>query len=128
MSFTDKIATARTSATALAIYRIPENILTFVAVSAGAIETFAGVARDDIDDAATIAAALDAIAQSKPVADPKPLDARYALIFTNASGERVLRAYKGLFASNGQIDDESCAYDEPALDGWLHARYAGAPA
>lgn len=121
--FAEAISAARARATKLEIFHLPDYILTFIAVSAQSIETFAGVGKDEITDPVVIAAALDAVERSEPVADARPIDARYALIFSNANGERVLRVYKGSFASQGQIDDATCAFDEPVLDVWLRARY-----
>lgn len=122
--YADVISAARASATMLEIFYLPENMSTLVAITAQSIETFAGVGKDAITDPAVIAAAFDAVERSKPVPEARPIDARYALIFFSAGGERVLRVYKGNFASHGQIDDATCAFDEPILDGWLRARYA----
>ena len=96
---------------------------TLIAVSPSALESFAGVVVEEIDDPAILAAALQAIEASRPVPTQRPLDARYGLVFSNSSGERVLGAYKGSFATRGQIDDQPCDFNELTLHEWLVARY-----
>ena len=43
--------------------------------------------------------------------------------FVKVSAAAMVSAYKGTFASRGQIDDVTCAYDEPYFHRWLAARY-----
>ena len=119
----DTIEAARSSAVKLTVFHLPPGLRTLVAVTPGAIETFPDVAIDEIADAAVIAGALDALAASKPARGDRPIDVRYGLIFEDAGGERVMRAYKGAFASAGQIDDVLCDYEEANLHEWLVARY-----
>jgi hypothetical protein len=117
-----RVTGARNTASKLTIYRIPEGISTMVAIGAAAIECFPGVSIEHIDDLETISSALDAVEQSRPTPEDRPLDVRNALIFFDAQGDRVLRVYKGNFASQGQIDDQTCSFDELALHRWLLAR------
>jgi hypothetical protein len=118
-----RIEAARAAAVKLTIYHLPPGLRTLLAIAAGAIEEFPGVAVDEISDAATIAAALDALAAARPSPADGQLNARYGLIFTDAAGERILRAYKSRFPSEGQIDETPCDYEEPAFHEWLVARY-----
>jgi hypothetical protein len=122
-NMTETIDAARASAVKLTVYHLPPGMRTLIAVAPGAIETFPDVAVDEISDAATIAGALDALAASQPSQGDRPLDTRYGLIFENAAGERVLRAYKGRFASYGQIDNAPCDFEEVTFHEWLVARY-----
>jgi hypothetical protein len=107
----------------LTIYRIPVSLQTLLGVTPDALESFPDVRIDEIDDAATIGAAIDAIVQSQPEPSDDPLDARFGLVFTNRAGERVLAVYKGRFALSGQIDDAPCDFEEFTLHEWLTARY-----
>ncbi len=108
----------------LTLYRIDPRTRTLLAVTPAALETFPDVRSDEIRDAETIAAALSAIQSSKPAQVDTPLDARFGLVFASRDGERILSAYKGQFASTGQIDDTPVSYLEQALHDWLTAFYA----
>ena len=108
----------------LTIYRIPVSLKTLLAVSGDALESFPDVSIDEIDDPATIAAAIEAVVQSQPEPSDDPLDARFGLVFADREGERVLSVYKGRFALSGQIDDVPCDFEEFTLHEWLTARYA----
>ena len=121
--FLARIEHARGAARKLSIYRVPTGVMTMVAITPQTIETFPGVTVEEIADPALVSAALDAIAASRPEFEESPLDVRFALLFADDAGERILRVYKGSFASQGQIDDEPCAFDEPTLHAWLAARY-----
>jgi len=121
-----RIEAARASAFKLTIYHLPPGLRTLVAVTAAALEAFPGVAVDEIGDAATIGSALDALVAARPVPENHPLNVRYGLIFTDVGGERIMRAYKGRFASEGQIEDTPCDFEEPSLHEWLIARYPAA--
>ncbi len=123
-TLTDLIATRRPTIARLRVYRIPTSTLTLIAVSPATIEQFKDVAIETIDDAPAIAAALDAVVASVPKAEDRPLDVRTALIFETSTGERALRVYQGRFASQGQIDETPCRFEELALHDWLRARFA----
>jgi hypothetical protein len=118
-----RIEAARATAVKLTIYHLPAGLRTMIAITAGSLEEFPGVAVDEVCDATTIASALDALAAARPSPSDRPPNVRYGLIFTDTAGERILRAYKGRFPSEGQIDETPCAFEEPAFHDWLAARY-----
>jgi hypothetical protein len=119
----ERVRAAQPSAVRLVIYRLPSDLLALAPISASSLPTFPDVGIEEIADARIIASAIDAIVAS----DPRPvdgfLDARFGLVFSNASGETVLEVYKGAFVSRGQIDEQVCVYDEAALYQWLRERY-----
>jgi hypothetical protein len=118
-----RVRSAGALAKQLTIYRIPPSLRTLVAVTPDALETFAGVSIDEIEDPATIASAIEAVVRSQPGPSSDPLDARFGLIFAGPDGVRVLAVYKGRFGLSGQIDDQPCDFEEFALHEWLTARY-----
>jgi hypothetical protein len=119
----ERVLAARPNAATLIVYRLPPRLRALVKVSAVALESYEDVQVEHIADAATIGSALDAIAASRPRPTKDALDARYGLVFFDAAGERVLSAYKGAFALDGQIDGQLCEYEETALHAWLTQRY-----
>jgi len=119
----ERVRDARSAAVKLTVYHIPPDTATLSAISPAALESFPDVVVDDIEDAAVIESALAAIEASRPTPSARPLDARYGLVFSDATGTRVLGAYKGAFATRGQIDEQPCDFNELALHAWLVARY-----
>jgi len=119
----ERVRAAQSSGVRLVIYRLPPDLLSFAPIAAGSLASFPGVAIEEIVDAGVIRSAIEAIAASAPRPVDGFLDARFGLIFSNVSGEPVLEVYKGAFVSRGQIDEQLCVYDGPALYEWLRERY-----
>jgi len=117
----DRVREAGTRAAKLTLYRISPSLKTLIAVTPAALESFPDVRIDEIEDAATIASAIEAIVASAPEPSDANLDARSGLVFSDLDGSRVLAVYKGRFPSDGQIDLQRCAFEHPALQEWLDA-------
>jgi hypothetical protein len=118
-----RVRAAQPHAVRLVTYRLPPDLLALAPIAASSLATFPDVAIEEIFDAGVIRSAIDAIAASAPRPVTGFLDARFGLVFSNASGETVLEVYKGAFVSRGQIDDQLCVYDEASLYDWLKERY-----
>jgi hypothetical protein len=119
----ERVRAAGPAAIKLVVYRLSPDLLTFAPVSPGALANFPDVAVEEIDEPATIQSALAAVIASAPRPVEDFLDTRFGLVFSDAAGEPVLEVYKGPFVSRGQIDEQLCTYDQPALHEWLKGRY-----
>jgi hypothetical protein len=118
----ERIRAARV-ATELTVYRVLGTVFTIVAIEPRLLEDFPGVAVDRIADPGAIASALDAIEASRPYHSDWNVDARAGLVFSDATGQRLLSVYLGTFDWSGEIAGRRCIFEEPALRRWLDERY-----
>jgi hypothetical protein len=105
----------------LTVYHLAKFVLTETALTGEALEARSDTEKFESTDHALIEEALAFIAKARPA--DGDCDARWGLVFGDASDARVRSLYLDGFGTKGNLDGAPVKFDDQGLIEWLRAKY-----
>jgi len=113
----------RAAAAKLTVYHLARLIFTESALSGPELEAHQYTETFETTDRAAIDEALAKIEASNATPSDAVLDARWGLVFSDASGARVRTLYLNRFGTTAELDGERVTFSGRDLIDWLRAKY-----
>jgi hypothetical protein len=107
----------------LTVYHLARLIFTGSALTGEQLEGRPDTEKFESTDRALIDEVLARIERAQPKPSDAGCDARWGLIFTNASDERVRTLYLDQFGTSGVLDGAKVTLSDESLIEWLRERY-----
>ena len=107
----------------LTVYHLAILLFTETALSGENLESHSETERFESADPALIEDALARIDRAAPSAVDGSYDARWGLVFTAASGERITALYLNRFGTRGELDGRTVTLADESLIDWLREKY-----
>ena|SRR5271165_926986 len=124
-SIESELKGARSSATKLRVFHIPDDILTFVTIAPEQIESFSAVEVHEVTEKGEIDGTLAALVAAQPHPASESAEMRWKLVFSDAADARILEVYAASRPRQlGLIGKTYVAFANEALTAWLYKNFA----
>jgi hypothetical protein len=113
----------KTGIAKLTVYHLGKLVLTESALTGEVLEGRPDTEKFESTDPAVIAEVLASIERAKPKPADGECDARWGLVFSDASDTRVRTLYLNAFGTRGVLDGAPVAFADDSLVQYLRGKY-----